>query len=256
MEKKGLDAYQLKIIALIFMILDHVHSYLFYGMWPRWISLLPRFVAPLFLYLMVEGFFYTRSRKKYAGRLFLAAAVMWAGNAVINFAFHNVDRITGRYTFYSLIEGHNIFLTLALLFCFIWALESICQKRYIALSVLLAVITAAAVLFCEGGVYLMPIAIVFYALRNRNRVKYAGIILICVAILAKALLSYFSGGTGDSLYVTLCFDAEWAMIAVIPFIIAYNGKRGRNTAFSKRIFYIIYPLHLWMLMILAYIFIR
>ena len=70
--KKGLDAYKLKLIALLFMITDHVYSYLnapVHGYqagasWPQWIPVLTRFVSPLFLYLMIDGFYHTSSRKK------------------------------------------------------------------------------------------------------------------------------------------------------------------------------------------------
>ena len=75
--KRGLDVFKLKLISLVFMITDHVYSYLngpVHGyqaeaLWPQWIPLLTRFVSPLFLYLMIEGFYHTRSRKKYLTRL-------------------------------------------------------------------------------------------------------------------------------------------------------------------------------------------
>ena len=51
------------------------------------------------------------------------------------------------------------------------------------------------------------------------------------------------------------FDNEWAMLLVIPFILLYNGKRGINNAsFSKYMFYVVYPVHLWILMILNFVF--
>lgn len=78
-----------KVIALIFMIIDHVHTYLAVG--PAWISLLPRFVAPLFVYFLVEGFYHTRNWKKYFQRIFTFALVMLAGNMAINYTFHSVN---------------------------------------------------------------------------------------------------------------------------------------------------------------------
>lgn len=58
-----LNAFQLKLFAMILMVLDHLHSYI-PGM-PLWFSLVGRIVAPIFFYFIVEGFFYTRSRKRY-----------------------------------------------------------------------------------------------------------------------------------------------------------------------------------------------
>ena len=42
----------------------------------------------------VEGFFHTSSRKRYLIRILEAAAITWAGEIIINLAFHNVDPVT------------------------------------------------------------------------------------------------------------------------------------------------------------------
>ena len=65
----------------------------------------------------------------------------------------------------------------------------------------------------------------------------------------KAVMTGIQTKTG--LYSTLTFDSEWMMISVLPFIWLYNGQRG-----TKYFFYIIYPAHLWILMILRYLFIK
>ncbi|RVU70996.1 MULTISPECIES: TraX family protein [Lactobacillus] len=44
------------------------------------------------------------------------------------------------------------------------------------------------------------------------------------------------------------------VINVIPLILLYNGQRGKKSWITKYFFYIIYPVHLWILMILHYIF--
>lgn len=41
------------------------------------------------------------------------------------------------------------------------------------------------------------------------------------------------------------------MIAVILPIYLYSGERGVNSNVSKWLFYVVYPAHLWVLMILA-----
>ncbi len=258
--KKGLDAYKLKLIALLFMIADHVYSYLNApihgyqadGSWPEWIPVLTRFVSPLFLYLMIDGFYHTSSRKKFLIRLFVAGMIMECGNVLINFLFHNVNRSTGKYSFRSLIEGHNIFLTLAALFALVWCLENIKQRKNTVLSCFLAVILAFLCLFFEGGFYLLPVAVIVWFFHARKPLQCAGIAAWCLVLMLHTIISYSSGNTGTSLYSYLCFDNEWAMFAVIFFILLYNGERGRNTAFSKYMFYIIYPVHLWILMIVRF----
>lgn len=251
--KKTLTAYQLKVIALIFMIFDHLHTFLFYQTWPRWVSILPRFVAPLFLYLMVEGYHYTRSKKKYAQRLFGAAAVMLAGNAAINIAFHNVDPFTGRFTLYTILQGNNIFLTLGLLFVVVWMMDTFRQSEKKWRNVLVGTACALLSVVSEGGIYLLPLAVVFILFYQKKGKMYLFTALYCLLLFLKALLSYLSGGTGIGLLRTLCFDSEWAMIFVIPFLYAYNGQRGRNTPASRWMFYVLYPAHLWPLRILGYL---
>ena len=220
-----------KVIALIFMIIDHVHTYLAVG--PAWISLLPRFVAPLFVYFLVEGFYHTRNWKKYFQRIFTFALVMLAGNMAINYTFHSVNYATGEMDFYALQQGNNIFLTLAV---------------YLLILKLLQFLSLP---FCEGSIYLLPLLFVFYFGYNRKKIAYIGIAIWSFLLFIKAFLSYYSGGTGISLFSTLCFDSEWAMIAVILPIYLYSGKRGNNSKAAKWLFYVVYPAHLWILMILS-----
>ena len=235
--ERGIDAYKLKIIAMLFMILDHVKTYIFdCPMFPvhmpNWVSLITRFVSPLFVYLMIDGFYHTRSRKKYLIRLFTAAIIMWTGNTIINYIFHSVDPNTGQYTFRSLVlQGNNIFLSLALSFSVIWCLENIRQRSRIKLNIILAIITAFCCLPCEGGIYLLPIAFVVWFFHGKQNLQFAGISAWCLIILVHELHYYFTAKP-CGFYPYICFNNEWAMLTVIPFILQYNGKRGKNTAFS------------------------
>lgn len=249
-----LNGFQIKLIALAFMILDHVNK-TFYGLLPSWVELLTRFVAPIFVYLMIEGFFHTRSRKKYLTRLYAGAAVMLAGNTVINFLIHNTDPMTGKVTFLSLIEGNNIFLTLAVLFSIIWLLDSIRRtKKLRVLKGVSALALMLASLMCEGGIYLLPIALIMYLCRNRARLQYGLILLFCGLLLVKAIYSYSSmTGIYTSLYDYLTFDNQFMMFTAVPFMLLYDGTRGNSSRFAKNLFYIIYPVHLWILMILGHL---
>ena len=100
---KKLNAFQLKVIALIVMLMDHIYT-AFPNVYPLWFHALSRFVAPLFAFLMVEGLFHTRNKLKYNIRLFVWAVVMHVGNIIINNAFVSKG-----------VRVHNnIFMTLAL----------------------------------------------------------------------------------------------------------------------------------------------
>lgn len=135
MIKRGLDSFQIKIIALIFMIVDHLYSYIYYGDWPEWVGITTRFVAPVFLYLMIEGFYHTKSRKKYAKRLYIGAVVIFLGNILINYYFIISGVLNEKLSFYALLQGHNIFLTLAILFSMIWSMDKFVEKKKIICAI-------------------------------------------------------------------------------------------------------------------------
>ena len=259
--ERGIDAYKLKITALVFMILDHVKTYIFNCPvfpvhMPNWVSLITRFVSPLFVYLMIDGFYHTRSRKKYLIRLFTAAIIMWTGNTIINYIFHSVDPNTGQYTFRSLVlQGNNIFLSLALSFSVIWCLENIRQGKNKLLYGALAFITTCLCLsfYVEGGSSVLSVAVIIWFFYEKKNLQCIAIGVLCVVRLLLMLMVYALGSTGSTLYAYMCYNNGWAAALVIPLILLYNGERGKNTKFTKYLFYVIYPAHLWILMIVRYL---
>ena len=76
MSQKGLNSFQIKLIALILMVFDHIH-YIFSGIWdiPMWFTMLGRVSAPLFIFISANGMRYTRHPEKYMLRL-------WAGSVL------------------------------------------------------------------------------------------------------------------------------------------------------------------------------
>ncbi|MGN8913101.1 TraX family protein [Anaerofustis butyriciformans] len=150
------------MIASIFMIIDHIHSYLAIG--PEWISLLPRFVAPLFVYFLVEGFYHTKNWKKYFQRIFTFAIIMLLGNIFINYIFHSVNYVTGKMDLYSLQQGNNIFLTLSVYLLILNLLQLVKSnngiKKY-SLIFLIVILCVLSLPFCEGSMYLLPLLFIF-----------------------------------------------------------------------------------------------
>ena len=64
--KRGITETGLKWIALVTMVLDHIHYFFgFTGVIPEWFSMAGRISAPLFMFCLVEGFTHTHNRKKY-----------------------------------------------------------------------------------------------------------------------------------------------------------------------------------------------
>ena len=85
--QKGLSGFSLKYLAMVLMVLDHIHYFFTYtGKIPVFFSMLGRLAAPLFLFCVIEGFTHTHDRKKYFLRIYLLSIFMWA----VQFYFYNI----------------------------------------------------------------------------------------------------------------------------------------------------------------------
>ena len=237
---KKLNTNQLKYIALFFMFLDSVF-FAFSGFLPSWIHLITRFVAPLFAFFTVEGFYHTRNREKYMARLWTAAVLMQFGN-VISFI------ILGQR--YQIID--NIFLTLALGFTVIYFLQKGRSDKKVIYNILGIFLFLFMIIFSffpivigtyfiglEGGVQILFTMISFWAFYG-NRKKQVITFLIL-----------------NMLYIALwfddfCYNSDGLTFLFLPFIFLYNGKKGSKAPIHKWFFYIFYPLQFWILNILAF----
>lgn len=251
--KKGLTGYQLKVLAIIFMAFDHINMY--FGEllhWPLWFSFIGRFVAPTFCFLLVEGYFHTHSKKKYLERLLLGAAITGAGNIIYNLLTKSyINSYTHQIDYFAFLGPHNIFLTLAMQLIVMWLLDNIIENKHRFLSIVPLVISAFLMMMFEGGVYLLPLAIIFFLGEkyHHQTAMLSAALAWCILLLVKALMTYFGEPAGmESLYHYLTFDNEFMMIAVVPLIWLYNGLRGGNgSKAEKNFFYYFYPIHLWLI---------
>lgn len=135
-----------------------------------------------------------------------------------------------------------------------WLLELFRENKHKIYYLILAIVLLAASLIFEGGVYLWPVLLIFYFGYHKPTAQSIGIFVWCLLLFIKAVMTGIQTKTG--LYSALTFDSEWMMISVLPFIWLYNGQRGKKSWITKYFFYIIYPAHLWILMILRYLFIK
>ena len=75
LEKKkiGITSFGLHIVAMVFMLLDHLWATILTGQ--QWMTNVGRLAFPIFAFLIAEGYFRTRNVKKYMGRLFVFALI-------------------------------------------------------------------------------------------------------------------------------------------------------------------------------------
>lgn len=253
--REKLSTFDLKIIAMVFMVIDHVNTTFGYTLGlPKWIHFLGRFVAPLFLYFLMEGFKYTKNRKKYLSRLFIAAMVMHAVNIIRSILTKSyIHPITNEFDAFRLLGGYNIFWTLFLMLGLFMIVDRVKVNK---IWIIPAILILPLIALSEGGIYLLPIALACYYFNN-DPIKVSWFIFAwSMVLLAKSLFTYFIGAQDvTTLYAHLTFSSEFKMMTSIPFILAYNGKRGGSgKKWEKDLFYIIYPLHLVIIYILAWAF--
>ncbi len=76
------------------MTFDHIAAFMPQTMQiPIWFHWVGRISAPLFIFMVVEGFCYTSNRKKYISRLYIWSVIMAIGNQIINNVFSHPEGV-------------------------------------------------------------------------------------------------------------------------------------------------------------------
>ncbi|SMG54341.1 TraX family protein [Paenibacillus aquistagni] len=238
----GMDAFWLKIIAMLLMVLDHVNTYIFIYMdfaVPAYLYYPGRIVSPIFFYFLVEGFFHTRSRMKYGLRLLGWAAIMAVGSWLLVWLLPTPMGLS-----------NNILLSLSVGVVMMSGLHriGIGNSKQIIMGVLMAIGAALImILYTEASMYGVLCVLVFYYARSSKwilSISYiAGVFLLTMVSL---------GGENFTYEQLFLFDPQWMMVFALPFILLYNGKRGYHAAWSKYLFYVFYPVHLWIIYSISY----
>lgn len=220
-----LNGFQLKIIAALLMLLDHIHQFI--PGTPIIFTHLGRLVAPIFIFLAIEGFHYTRDRKNYINRILGFGVIMFTGSRIILFFIPSNTTIP-----------NNIFFTIALSLLFLNLLEAYKETKKHKRLIPLMLLTLVGISFTEGSFLVLWLAIIFYKYRGDNKQLAKNFVMISLFI--GLILSDFK----FSLQIWIYESFQWMMVFSLPLILSYNGKRGRG---MKYLFYVFYPIHIWVL---------
>lgn len=210
----GINAFTLKMIAIVAMLIDHVGAILF--PWVEVLRIIGRIAFPIFAFTLVEGFFHTRDVKKYMLRLGILALV---SEIPFDLAFFGVP--------FAFIH-QNVFFTLFLGILMLYLVVSTPKDFRRVLSVL-AVILIADYLHTDYGSWGILMILCYYVFREKKWLQYGGI----------AAINIFAMG----------YSQVYAPLALVP-IALYNGKEGLK---SKTFFYGFYPVHLIILYLISLI---
>lgn len=236
--KKTLSANNLKILAIIAMTVDHTaflfvdsHSMLYYFM-----RMFGRLTAPIMAFLLTEGYRHTRNKKKYLARLFIFAGI----SQPIYFQFVYGNMPVSKVDFFI---HWNVLFTLALSLLVILLFDS--QKIRNAPSLILLSILISLAHFGDWS-YLIPAwTIIFFCFYKKDNRKM--IVLFALASVTLQTLLYAKQYDSFAL-----FSFQYGtLFAIIP-ISMYNGllSNDRHKKLSRWLFYIYYPAHMIVLMII------
>lgn len=220
-----MNHFQLKMLAILTMLIDHTAAVLIPQSEPIYpiMRMIGRIAFPIFCYLIVEGFYHTRSVQKYIVRLSVFALI-----SEIPF-----DLALFKTTFYW--NYQNVYFTLVIGLIVVYGVHQI-RNQY------------AKNLLLSNGLQLIVVLLgCILAILLRTDYAYMGVLMIFVFYLFRGkklelILAVF--------LVTLLFGFGveiFATCSLIP-IFLYNGKKGSG---GKYFFYIFYPAHLYILYLIA-----
>jgi len=217
--KIGLTNNQLKIIAMICMLCDHVGLALFPEL--RWMRIVGRLAYPIFAYMIAEGYAHTKNRLRYFLQISGLAAVC-------------------QLVYYVALGSlyQSILVTFSLSILCMFAIDNFQRHKG----------------FFSGALAMVVFGVVTYACRVLPRklvgtdfgidYGFLGVMLPVVVFLVPDKIGKLCAA--GVILVAMCSsylnDIQWYALLALPLLLLYNEKRGK--AKLKYLFYIFYPTHL------------
>lgn len=239
---KLFNSNHLHILAMIFMLIDHIWAVLISGNF--WMNYIGRLAFPLYAFMLVQGFIHTSDLKKYKKRMLFAAIIseipfnLVAGGGLI-YPFHqNVcwTLLLGLYAL-EIMEGLTADLTL--------------KERLLKAFKLAGIILLAAFSFSDYGTLGLAMILLFYITRKNTTLDK---IIQLIGMIALNII--FMEGLSipvDLFGMVYYFPTQGFAVFALPLIWLYNGKKGSINKALQLGFYAFYPVHLLIIGMIAYL---
>ena len=223
-----LNSFALHLSAMLFMLCDHLYLTVLPDL--PLLRCIGRLAFPLFAFMAVEGFFHTRSLKKYLLRLLLLAVI-----SEMPFNLLVAGEVLDPYR-------QNAVWTIILGLCCIWALENISADRQKPLSaVVFTASLVAAILACvdysAAGVLTL---LAFYAFRG-STARCRLLQLLSLVSVNFVLL----GG------IEFVFPYQALAVLSLPITWLCDGTQGPHNGVIRLANYMFYPAHMLLLALLV-----
>lgn len=232
--KMDLSAAALHILAMAFMLMDHLWATLLPAQ--EWLTCVGRIAFPIFAFMAVEGYFHTHNLKKYLLRMLIFAVI-----SEVPF-----DLMYGGTWFYPVHQ--NVIWTLMMGLVGIHLMETVRKKKstfvYILVSTIVVILggllgTLSMVDYYGIGVLTV---FIFYFFRGRKWWCLLGQMLALYWVNVELL--------GGLMYPIRLFGMEFelcqqglALLALFP-IWLYRGRQGYHSKPFQYFCYAFYPIHM------------
>lgn len=229
----------IKYIAVLTMLLNHIANVLLVpgSVWYECMVNIGYFTAFAMCSFLVEGYEHTKSKKKYAQRLLLFAAV-----SELPFCL--------AFTKDGIVEftGTNMIFTLFICFCLIYVIKEMADSgKKTVLIIFLVLITA----YGDWGL-LAPLMVTLFVRGQSSEAEMKK--SWCMAILFFGILNVLERLETVGLWAGIGYGIGSMVgpaLAGICILYLYDEKKGMcGKPFSKWFFYVFYPAHLLVLGIL------
>ena len=232
----GIDALTLKLLAMAFMLLDHTWA----TVWSvPWFTVVGRLAFPIFAFQIVEGFYHTSDRKRYMKRMALFALL-----SEIPFNLMVADSFI--YPFHQ-----NVMLTFLIALLLMNWMES---KRgslpkflgvsavCVVLAFVLGIVTFTD--YYQYGIFMVFLFYWTYKIPLGWLVQLIGMVYICDSM---AGLVYPVELFGRNFEIG---QQMFAVLALIP-IWLYDGRQGYHSKPLQYACYAFYPAHMLVLYLIS-----
>jgi len=213
-----------KIIAVVSMLIDHI-GYFFVDN-NVWLRLIGRLAFPIFAFFIAEGMKHTKSRKKYILTLFVFALITQIPYGFL-FGFEKMNVLFTFLIAVLLIELIDNYKSLQIVSVALLTLISV-------MTLILGLIFVIDYGFCGVGFIL----ILYYI--KKDWLKY---LLACLTILLFSLHQILM--FGPTIFGWIC---NVGIVSILLLAFLYNGQKGKLNL--KYFFYIFYPLHFVVILII------
>jgi len=225
-----LSSNHLKLIAIFAMLIDHIGAVFFPETYI--LRIIGRLTMPIMAFMITEGYFHTQHLRRYMLRLLIFALIT-----------------IYPYQLYFAYGPFNVLFTLLFGLIAITIYDR-ADKRFFKILGLVIPVVIATLFSFDGSFLAILLIFIFYKYRGNFKAQAINMVLMYFALEFAIYYPLLTNG------MTISDSTMWIQsfaLMSLPLLYRYNGQRGKaiiNPTFSKYLFYVFYPLHITILLMI------